>query len=219
MNYKETNSNSEELNNLEVPNDPARDFFYFIFDLIKTGIVVFVLAFSLRYFAIQPFIVDGESMMPNYVNNEYLLAEKVSYLTGKPERGDVVIFRFPGNPSVNYIKRVIGLPGETVKIADNKVTIINSNNPDGMLLKEAYLASGTQTVAGNEGVLEKTLSSEEYFVMGDNRAHSSDSREWGVLPRINIIGRSWLTIMPTSRFQIHQRVHYSLADLEYTVFR
>ncbi|MFA5926895.1 MAG: signal peptidase I [Patescibacteria group bacterium] len=203
---KETNS--EELNNLDVPSDPARDFLYFVFDLLKTAVVVFVLAFSLRYFAVQPFIVDGESMMPNYVNGEYLLAEKISYLSGQPKRGDVVVFRYPGNPNVNYIKRIIGLPNETVKIENNKITVYNQANPKGVALSEEYLPSSIQTYVSDRAVLEKTLQSDEYFVMGDNRQHSSDSREWGALPKSNIVGRTWLSIKPLDRLQVHGRVQY-----------
>jgi len=200
--------NSEELSHLEVENNPIKDFFTFVWDLIKTGVIIFIIAFALRYFAVQPFIVDGESMMPNFVNNEYLLAEKITYLTGEPKRGDVVIFRYPKDPSVSYIKRVIGLPDETVKIKDNKVTIINLDNPKGMELDEQYLGAGSVTLAEGtaNGVYSKTLSENEYFVLGDNRQHSSDSREWGILPRSNMIGRAWLTITPLDKFGIQKRI-------------
>lgn len=214
--YSDFQSNSEELNNLEAENNPAKDFLYFIFDLLKTGVIVFVIAFCLRYFAVQPFIVDGESMMPNFVNNEYILAEKISYLTGEPRRGDVIVFRYPGNPNVSYIKRVIGMPGETVKIENATVTIINSEHPNGIALDESYLSAGTLTLAtgSTSGPFTKTIDPNEYFVMGDNRQHSSDSREWGVLPKSNIIGRAWLTILPASKFGIQKRIAYpQLSDI------
>jgi signal peptidase I len=208
--YQNHESNSEELNNLEVENNPAKDFLYFIFDLLKTGIIVFVIALSLRYFVIQPFIVDGESMMPNFVNNEYILAEKISFLTGEPKRGDVIVFRYPGNPNVSYIKRIIGLPGETVKIENNSVKIYNAQYKDGVALEETYLGDGTLTLASGSslGIFTKTLGLNEYFVMGDNRQHSSDSREWGVLPKTNIIGRAWLTVLPTDKFGLQHRIKY-----------
>jgi signal peptidase I len=213
--YKDKKSISEELNNLEVENNPTKDFMYFIFDLLKTGIVVFIIAFCLRYFAVQPFIVDGESMMPNYVNNEYLLAEKVSYLIGQPQRGDVVIFRYPGNPNVSYIKRIIGLPGETVEIGNNTVSIINSNHPDGVKINEPYIPSTTLTLPPTDsGSYKKTLGTDEYFVMGDNRQHSSDSREWGILPKANIIGRAWFTIVPADKFGVQKRVSYPELSLQ-----
>lgn len=209
--YKDVEKNSEELNNLEVANNPAKDFMYFVFDLIKTGVIVFVIAFCLRYFAVQPFIVDGESMMPTYVNNEYILAEKVSYMTGKPERGDVIVFRYPGNPNVSYIKRIIGLPGETVKIENDTVTVYNDKHPNGVAISEKYLAGDTLTLAEGtqNGAYLVKIPDNEYFVMGDNRQHSSDSREWGLLPRTNVIGRAWLNILPASKFGIQKRIDYT----------
>ena len=212
--YRDWDSNSEQLNALEVESNPTKDFMYFIYDLLKTGIVVFLIAFCLRYFAVQPFIVDGESMEPNFVNNEYLLAEKVSYIIGQPKRGDAIIFRYPGNPSVNYIKRIIGLPGETVKVENNKVIVYNNDNPNGMILDEGkYIPSSTQTLPPDGVSYERTLGSDEYFVLGDNREHSSDSREWGILPKANIIGRAWLTIVPLDRFGIQKRISYSTTPL------
>lgn len=211
-------TNSEQLNNLTVINNPARDFFDFVWDLAKTGVVVFILAFLIRYFFIQPYVVDGESMMPNYENNEYLLAEKVSYYIHPPQRGDVVIFKYPRNPSVNYIKRVIGLPGETVKIANNQIVIINKDHPNGMALDESYIPKSFQTLTYNNEVIDKTLNNDEFFVLGDNREHSSDSREWGILPKSNISGRSWLTVaklggtpgkMPRLFFRLHSDPSYT----------
>lgn len=203
--------NSEELNNFEVSNNPAKDFMYFVFDLLKTGIIVFVIAFCLRYFAVQPFIVDGESMLPTYVNNEYILAEKISYITGTPKRGDVVVFHYPNNPSISYIKRIVGLPGETVKIENNTVTVLNDKNPDGFILSEKYLSKDSLTLAEGtqNGAYTAKVDADHYFVMGDNRQHSSDSREWGLLPKTNIIGRSWLTILPTTKAGIQKRIDYN----------
>lgn len=201
--------NSETLNDMPVENQPTKDFLYFLWDLLKTGVVVFVIAFAIRYFLIQPFVVEGNSMLPNFIDTEYLLAEKLSYSLATPERGDVVIFKYPKNPSVNFIKRVIGLPGDTVTIENNTVKIINNANPSGFTLDESkYLASNEKTLT-SEKVFSATLRDNEYFVMGDNREHSSDSREWGVLPKANIIGRAWLVIKPLDRFGIEHRISYS----------
>jgi signal peptidase I len=208
---KELPPKGEELNQMVIENDPVKDFFYFLWDLLKTGVIVFLIAFSIRYFLIQPFIVEGNSMLPNFVDQEYLLAEKISYIISQPKRGDVVIFKPPVNPSQNYIKRIVGLPGETVEIASNTVTIINSVHPDGIALGEEYIASGTITrPLNNEDTEKVTLGDNQYFVLGDNREHSSDSREWGILPKANIIGRAWLTIKPLDRFGIQHRVDYSI---------
>ncbi len=204
--------NSEILNDLATEVNPKKDILDLVIDLIKTGVIVFVVAFLLRYFVIQPFLVDGQSMMPNYHHKEYILTEKLSYMTGSPRRGDVIVFRYPRNPSVSYIKRVIGLPGESVKIENNKIVVINKENPSGMTLTEDYIPNDFKTQTYNngdsKGTFEKSLQENEYFVMGDNREHSSDSREWGVLPRTLITGRAWLTLMPLDRIKVHQRISY-----------
>lgn len=207
--------NSEILNDLKTEINPKRDILDLVLDLIKTGVIVFVVAFLLRYFVIQPFLVDGQSMMPNYHHKEYILTEKLSYLLGQPKRGDVIVFRYPRNPSVSYIKRVIGLPGETVRITNNAITVINSTQPNGYILTEEYIPNDFQTLTYNNGnskeSYEKTLQEQEYFVMGDNREHSSDSREWGPLPKSFITGRAWLTLMPLDRIGVHQRITYRTA--------
>lgn len=216
---KSDSKNSEMLNDLPLQSDPVKEFFYFVWDLIITGIVVFVIAFLIRYYLIQPFIVDGGSMMPNYVNQEYLLAEKLSYAISSPSRGDVIIFKYPNNPTINYIKRVIGLPGETVEINNNQVKIINTNHPNGVILDESYLPKDAKTLTGSDKKILTTVSDNSYFVMGDNREHSSDSREWGILPESNIIGRAWLTVKPLDRFGFQYHVSYPGLTLRYLINR
>ncbi|MCX6808809.1 MAG: signal peptidase I [Candidatus Berkelbacteria bacterium] len=226
---KKEEVSSELLNTLTADVDPKRDVLELIFELLKTGIIVFVLAFLLRYFLIQPFLVDGQSMMPTFHDKEYLLVEKLSYLIGQPQRGDVVVFRYPKNPSVSYIKRIFGLPNETVVSDSNKITIKNSANPQGFVLSESYIPSEFNTAAftgvDDNGVFTKSLKDNEYFVFGDNREHSSDSREWGPLPKANIIGRAWVTLFPLDRVSIHKRIKYdvsivtsSLSNLRTLVF-
>ena len=148
-------------------------------------------------------------MLPNFVDQEYLLAEKLSYIVSDPKRGDVVIFKPPNNPSQNYIKRIIGIPGDTITIEDNRVIITNPENNEGAVISENYIPDGSQTLTPKMDKLEATLTQNTYFVMGDNREHSSDSREWGVLPRANMIGRAWLTIKPFDRFGVHERESYT----------
>ena len=211
-------TNSEQLNNIELENNPSQDFFKFITDLLKTAAVVFIIAFVIRFFVIQPYIVEGESMMPNYENNEYLLAEKISYLLNLPQRGDVVVLRYPKNPSLNYIKRIIGLPGETVTITKNQVRIINKDYPGGFIINEKYIPANSKTETPDGNQFSKTLNEDEYFVLGDNREHSSDSREWGILPKKNIAGKSWVSIAKLGNsnlrefklyLKIHKAVEYS----------
>ena len=131
-------------------------------------------------------------MEPTFFNGTYLIVDEVSYRFSAPERGDIVVFRFPQDPSQRFIKRVIGLPGETIEIEDGKVVIYNQGveHQDAFVLEEAYLAGGTP---GNSKL---ELSEGEYYVMGDNRSFSSDSRSWGSVPRDNIIGKVFFQVFP-----------------------
>lgn len=209
---KQEQLESESLNNINPGKGGAVGFFSFLLDLVKTFVIVMLIAFAIRYFIIQPFVVDGDSMMPTFINNEYLIAEKISYDFRKPSRGDVVIFRYPKNPSIIYIKRVIGLPGETVNIKDNKVHIASGKEGPFNILSEDYLPAGATTGVyskeTNSEDFKVTLSDNEIFVLGDNRDHSSDSREWGTLPRTNIIGKVWMTVTPFDRFKVWGQQKY-----------
>jgi signal peptidase I len=142
-------------------------------------------------FIAQPFIVSGASMADTFHSGEYLIVDQVSYYLHDPVRGDVVIFRYPRDPSKFFIKRVIGVPGDTITITENTVTIANETHPEGFLLDEPYVRS----MRSNETVTE-TLGDREYFVMGDNRDESSDSRIWGVLQEERIIGRAFVRLFP-----------------------
>lgn len=190
----------------------AGNFFSFLFDLAKTFIVVMLVAFAIRYFVIQPFVVDGDSMMPTFVNNEYLIAEKISYDFIQPSRGDIVIFRYPKNPSIIYIKRVIGLPGDVVEIKNGNVYVSDSTGKEPALLSETYLNPSVKTnlfeTTTPDQTFKITLKDNEFFALGDNRDHSSDSREWGILPRANIIGRVWLTVTPLDHFKLWSHQSY-----------
>lgn len=212
--YETEQKQNELLNNIN-PGEENKviSFLSFFWDLVKTFIVVMMIAFSIRYFIIQPFVVDGDSMLPNFVNNEYLIAEKISYDFREPSRGDVVIFRYPKNPEVIYIKRVIGLPGESIEIKNGKVFISSTGNEQ-FELTENYLSKTTKTRSYSEGQnsddFKLQLKDKEFFVLGDNRDHSSDSREWGVLPKGNIIGRVWITVTPLDRFKFFTHEVYNL---------
>ncbi len=136
-------------------------------------------------------------MEPSFEDGEYLLIDEISYYFREPQRGEVIIFRTPTNKAQFYIKRIIGLPGETVEIKNREIVIKNNANSSGFILSEKeYLASAPSM---NEQAF--ILKEGEYFVMGDNRAASYDSRHWGVLPRDNIIGKAWLRAWPVSRAQ------------------
>lgn len=150
--------------------------------------VIFVIPF--RLFIAQPFIVDGASMDPTFKNGEYLVVDELTYHFNAPERGSVLIFKYPKNPKKYYIKRVIGLPNEQITISKGQVSIINSENPEGFTLDESYI------VYSKDDNSTYKMGEDEYFVMGDNRAGSSDSRYWGGVPRDNIIGRPILRAWP-----------------------
>lgn len=156
------------------------------------AVLIVVVVIPIRTFVISPFIVEGASMHPTFEHLDYLVVDELLYYFSKPERGDVVVFRYPADPSIFYIKRIIGLPGETVSVTQGKVTI---SKPDGtrIELPEPYIVNEDATYTKNV-----TLHSNEYFVMGDNRPNSSDSRAWGALPRKYIVGRVDLRLLPVA---------------------
>lgn len=161
-----------------------KNFFVSIWEIFKIVIVALLIVIPIRYFLFQPFFVKGQSMMPNFEDGNYLIIDEISYRFRAPQRGEVIVFKYPQNPSQRYIKRITALPGETIKIEDGKITILNLNGSQS--LNEAdYLSSSTFT----NGDVELSLGENEYFVLGDNRSASSDSRRWGTLPEENIIGR------------------------------
>ena len=134
-------------------------------------------------------------MVPTFENQEYLVIDELSYFLREPKRGEVIVFRYPLDTRQFFIKRIIGLPGETVEIADGKVKISSASGKDSQVLDESYLSKDLRT----EGNVKVALGSEDYFVLGDNRAQSSDSRAWGVLPRRLITGRALIRAWPVSR--------------------
>lgn len=167
-----------------------------LWEMIKFAVLALVIVIPIRMFIAQPFIVSGLSMFPTFNDSEYLIVDEISYRFNEPQRGDVVIFRYPKDPSKFFIKRIIGLPGETVLISGNDVTIKNDSHPEGFQLEQPFVTN----TANN--TLEKEVVEGEYFVMGDNRSASSDSRYWGTLPRKNIIGRAYLRLLPVAEASI-----------------
>jgi signal peptidase I len=163
-------------------------------DLFTLAFLIIVVVIPIRIFVASPFVVDGESMHPTFENLDYLIVDELLYDFQAPARGDVIVFRYPGNPSIFYIKRIIGLPGETVSINHGVITITDQTG-NSFTLNEPYIVNEDATYTKNV-----TLNPGEYFVMGDNRPNSSDSRVWGPLPRKNIIGRVDLRILPVQEF-------------------
>jgi len=164
----------------------------FIFEVVKIVVIASAIVLPIRYFLFQPFIVKGESMVPSFQNGDYLIVDEISYRFSEPERGDVVVFKYPKDESQRFIKRVIGLPGETVTVQNGEVTI--TKNGKDTVLNESYLPDNLKTY----GDVETVIGENEYFVMGDNRQYSYDSRSWGVVPRKDIIGKVFLRILPVA---------------------
>lgn len=162
-------------------------------DLFTLAFLIIVVVIPIRIFVVSPFVVDGESMHPTFENLDYLIVDEAVYNITSPARGEVIVFRYPHNPSIFYIKRIIGLPGETIAI--NK-GVLTATTVDGKILTlpEPYIVNEDATYTKTT-----TLGANEYFVMGDNRPNSSDSRTWGILPRANIIGRVDLRLLPVSK--------------------
>jgi signal peptidase I len=178
-------------------------------ELIRTAIIVSVLAIIIRTFAVQPFVVEGSSMYPRFETNDFLIVDKISYHIHTPNRGDIIVFKYPYDLQTNYVKRVIGLPGETVKIVDGKVEIVNKTHPNGVFLGEPYLSDGNvTTLPVSSATNEFVVPADKYFVLGDNRRASSDSREWGFLPKEDIIGRVFLEAYPFNKASIVAHATY-----------
>jgi signal peptidase I len=172
----------------------------FIGEIIVTIILAIAITFGIKQFLIQPFMVEGVSMEPNFHNNEYLIINEIGYRLDKPKRTDVIVFKYPLNESKYYIKRVIGLPTETVKIKGGQVSVCQKNNKNCQVLDEkSYLPADTAT----DGDTNLTLKDDEYFVLGDHRNQSSDSRYWGVLKKDEIVGKVWIKVLPTQEFKIY----------------
>ena len=164
----------------------------FFWEVAKIVVIALLIVIPIRYFLFQPFFVKGQSMEPNFEQGDYLIIDELSYRLRDPQRGEVIVFNFPQKPSQRYIKRIIGLPGETIEIKNNQVIIYNNDSQGQILDESGYLSSSVQT----SGDFQFALNDEEYFVMGDNRPLSSDSRRWGVLPKDDIVGRVLLRAWP-----------------------
>lgn len=168
-----------------------------IVEILRFSIIALLIVVPIRMFIAQPFIVSGASMQETFHNGEYLIVDQMSYHLHAPERGDVVIFRYPKDPSKYFIKRIIGVPGDTLTIEESTVTIVNEANPEGFDLNEPYIKSMRPGVT-----IKEVLGDREYFVMGDNRDESSDSRVWGVLQEERIIGKAFLRLFPPQAFGV-----------------
>lgn len=162
-----------------------------IWETVRFALIAIIIVIPIRIFIAQPFIVSGSSMYPTFHDKDYLIVDQISYRLDEIKRNDVIIFRYPENPSKFFIKRVIGLPNEKINIQNGTITIANDSNPDGFNLEEPYIKNQTE----NQSVYRE-LGEDEYFVMGDNRNASSDSRYWGPVNKNLVIGRAFLRLLP-----------------------
>lgn len=161
-------------------------------EIIESVAIAVILAIVIRVFLFQPFYIPSGSMEPTLMINDRIIVSKLNYRITDPDRGDVIVFKYPVNPKRDFIKRVIGLPGETVQITDSKLYV------DGKLLEQPFLPHGL--TYGDFGPI--TVPEDQYFMMGDNRNNSEDSRVWGTLPRDNIIGKAVFVYWPFPRASV-----------------
>jgi signal peptidase I len=171
----------------------------FFVDTIQTVLLAASVFLIIYIFLFRPFQVSGESMDPTFKNKEYILTNLISLRFGDPKPGDVIVFKSPTDENKDFIKRIMAVPGDTIEIKDGKVRV-NGKPVD----EHEYLASSVYTGPGaflQEGEIE-TVPAAHYFVMGDNRPYSSDSREWGFLKRSEIIGKSFFVYWPVGSFRV-----------------
>ncbi|MDD2785339.1 MAG: signal peptidase I [Patescibacteria group bacterium] len=178
----------------------------FFLELVQVVAISLAIIIPVRYFLVQPFYVKGASMEPNFFDHEYLIIDELSYRFNQPSRGDIVVFHYPNDPKSYFIKRVVGLPGETVEVADGQVKIYNDKYPNGIVLDEhAYLDDvyTSQTV-------RVTLKADQYYVLGDNRSSSLDSRYFGPIFDKVVVGRVWLRGWPLDSWKVFNAPTYNL---------
>ncbi len=180
-----------------------RKFFASVLEVAEVIIIAIAAVFIIRTFLVQPFLVSGASMSPNFSNGDYVLVDELTYHLRQPERGEVAVFHDPQDYGTYFIKRIIGLPGEKVTITGSAVTVYNNQHPSGLSLDETYLPAGTITSlndcsggAAADGACTYNLSSSTYLLFGDNRSASFYSRSWGPLPVKNIVGLVRVRLWP-----------------------
>ena len=179
-----------------------------LLEIIKFAILALIIIVPLRMYVASPFIVSGSSMDDTFHNGDYLIVDQISYKFEKLNRGDIIIFKYPKNTSKYFIKRIIGLPGETVQLNGNTTTIKNDMFPGGFVLDEPYISSNM------DNNISLTLANDEYFVMGDNRAGSSDSRYWGPLREKFIRGEAFVRLFPLTKIGLHPGSYKYNGDIQ-----
>jgi len=180
-----------------------KNFIASLLEVLEIALIAIVTVFIVRSFLLQPFLVNGASMEPNFSNGDYLLVDELTYRLRNPERGEVIVFRYPGDESTYYIKRIIGLPGERVVFEKDGIKIFNDKNPSGFRINEAYLPTPSAYTDK-----EFLISPNQYFVMGDNRSYSFDSRSWGPLDKRELIGLVRVRLWPVTHISLFEEPVY-----------
>lgn len=181
-----------------------RKFISSVLEVVEIAAIAIAAVFLIRSFLVQPFLVSGASMSPNFEDGNYLLVDELTYRVREPARGEVAVFHYPNDESTYFIKRIVGLPGERVIIRDGKVFIITPLRPEGRELPETYLPDGVTTA----GVYDAKLGEDEYFLLGDNRSYSFDSRSWGPLKKDEIVGVARLRLWPLKNITLFAAPQY-----------
>ncbi len=176
---------------------PSGSFKSFVWELVKILVLASITIALVRFFLFKPFYVQGASMEPNFYSREYLIIDELTYRLRTPERGEVIVFKYPGDQTEYFLKRIIGLPGERVKISGGIVSMYNKEHPEGIQIKEDYLPKDLSTI----GDVDVQVGDSQYFVMGDNRPNSLDSRRFGPVDKSLIVGRAFFRGWPFSRMQ------------------
>jgi len=179
----------------------------FLLEVTKIVIISLVIIIPVRYFLIKPFYVNGASMEPTFYDHEYLVIDEISYRFGSPQRGDIVVFRYAEDTSQFFIKRIVGLPNETVEISGGQIKVYNQENANGFVLDESSYLNNEVVTSGDVLV---NLEFDEYYVLGDNRPYSLDSRRIGPIKKDSIVGRTWIRAWPFYKFK-----HFSSPDYSF----
>jgi len=184
-----------------VPRTGMKKHIHSFWEIIQFAVIALAIVIPIRAFVAQPFVVSGTSMVPTFENGDYLIVDELSYRFESPHRGDVVVFKYPKDQSLYFIKRIIGLPGDTVSISGSQVTIYNAAHPEGIALDEPYIVNKSSSVSTT------VVTPGNYFVMGDNRPASSDSRFWGLVPAKLLTGRAFLQLLPLNHIGVFPGAH------------
>jgi signal peptidase I len=203
---------SEEKN---LPTSTEKSATGHIWEIFKFFLLALIIVAPIRFFIAQPFIVQGKSMSPTFETGQYLIIDEITYKFEEPKRGDVIVLRYPKDTTKFFIKRVIGLPGETLTITDGMISI-TSKDGETIVLDEPYITFPKTDRADNMTITLKdnpeSDTNDEYFVMGDNRAASLDSRVWGTLPERLIVGRALVRLFPFSLIGLFPGQHIQIEE-------